>query len=181
MSQHPVSDYARQNADEIAAVVATLDDDVLQSLVSEIVIAHKVYLSGIGRSGLSAKAIAMRLMHIGVRAFAVGEIATPGIEEGDLLIVLTATGRGTILTQAKAARGVGARVATISARDEGDLPDISHVLLVLPVRSGVPTVQHAGSLFEQSALVIGDAVCRAVQERLGVPTSELNRRHANLS
>jgi 6-phospho-3-hexuloisomerase len=54
------------------------------------------------------------------------------------------------------------------------------VRLHLPARTVVPTGQHAGSLFEQSLLVVGDALCRRVQAELGVPTSALDARHANL-
>ncbi|MEA4942895.1 MAG: 6-phospho-3-hexuloisomerase [Propionicimonas sp.] len=176
-----IVDYARGNVAELAAVVDTVDEQVLQNLVAAIVGAQKVYLSGIGRSGLSARAVAMRLMHIGIQAYAVGEIATPGIEAGDLFIAVSATGRGSLLEQARVADKVGAPVAAITTKPDGELQQLAGVVLVLPVRSQVPTEQHAGSLFEQSALVVGDAVCRAVQERLGVPESELDRRHANLS
>jgi 6-phospho-3-hexuloisomerase len=52
---------------------------------------------------------------------------------------------------------------------------------VLPARTAVPTIQHAGSLFEQSTLVLGDALCLAARTSLGVPESELDARHANLT
>lgn len=176
-----IMDYARGNVAELGAVVDTLDEQVLQNLVSAIIAARKVYFSGVGRSGLAARAVAMRLMHIGIQAYAVGEIATPGIEAGDLFVAVSATGRGTLLQQARVADRAGAGVATITTKPDGELQELAGVVVVLPVRSQVPTQQHAGSLFEQSALVVGDAVCRAVQQRLGVPESELDRRHANLS
>lgn len=143
--------------------------------------APRVYLTGTGRSGLAARAVAMRLMHIGVDAYAVGEVATPGIAQGDLLVAITSSGRGTIADQARTAVGLGATVAAITTRADGELRELSATTVVLPIRCGVATEQHAGSLFEQSALVIGDAMCRVVQERLGVPSSALDERHANLS
>lgn len=178
-----VHGYAVSNAREISAVIDTLgtQHDALDRLVEAILGASRVYLTGVGRSGLTARAIAMRLMHIGVDAFAVGEVATPGIGAGDLLLAVTSSGRGTIADQARIASGVGASVAAITTRAEGDLQSLSSATIVLPIRADVPTRQHAGSLFEQSALVIGDAVCRVVQERLGVPTAVLDERHANLS
>ncbi len=178
---NPVSAYARANAAEITAVVATLDEEPLEALVDAIVAAPRVYLTGVGRSGLAGRAIAMRLMHIGLSAYAVGEVATPGIGRDDLLIAITATGRGAVVDQARTALRHGATVAAITTRAEGDLQDLAGPVVRLPVRDTVPTEQHAGSLFEQSALVVGDAVCRRVQEVLGVPTAELDRRHANLA
>ena len=178
-----VRDYAAANAHEIQAVVDTLDTqrDELDELVSLILHAKRVYLTGAGRSGLAGRAIAMRLMHTGLDAYVVGETSTPGIAEGDLLLAVTSSGRGTIANQARIADGAGASVAAITTRADGDLQALSSATIVLPIRSDVPTEQHAGSLFEQSALVIGDAVCRIVQDRLGVPTSVLDERHANLS
>ncbi len=176
-----VGAYARANAAEIAAVVDTLDDGPLEELVSAIIAAPRVYLTGVGRSGLAGRAIAMRLMHIGRAAYVVGEVATPGIGAGDLLVALTATGRGVVVDQARTALRHGAGVAAVTTRTEGELQELAHPVVCLPVRTRVPTEQHAGSLFEQSALVVGDAICRRVQEILGVATSELDRRHANLS
>lgn len=176
-----VAAYAAANAREIATVVDAIDDRALSELVDRIVAAERVYLTGVGRSGLAASAIAMRLMHVGLSAYAVGEIAAPGIGAQDLLIAVTATGRGSIAAQGSIAHALGAEVAAVTTRTDGELQDQADVLVVLPIRRTVTTEQHAGSLFEQSALVIGDAVCRAVQERLGVPAAALDRRHANLS
>jgi 6-phospho-3-hexuloisomerase len=175
------TEYAQANVAELAAVVAKLDEEVLASLAEAIVSAKRVYFTGVGRSGLVARAIAMRLMHIGVPTFAVGEIATPGIAEGDLLVAVTATGRGSVLSQAQTAIKCGASVVAITTDGDNELAVTASTVVIFPIRVDVPTDQHAGSLFEQSALVIGDAICRVVQEELGVPTSELDRRHANLS
>ncbi|BDI22569.1 6-phospho-3-hexuloisomerase [Herbiconiux sp. L3-i23] len=174
-----MSAYARSNVEELAAVVAELDDAALDALVDAIVAAPRVYFTGIGRSGLSARAIAMRLMHIGIHAFVVGEVATPGIGAGDLLVAFTSSGRGSVQAQADVASSVGAWIATFTTK-ENELTARSVASVILPARTVVATQQHAGSLFEQACLVVGDAICRAVQERLGVPTEELDRRHANL-
>jgi len=68
----------------------------------------------------------------------------------------------------------------VTVDPDPELAQLATAVVTLPIRTEIPTQQHAGSLFEQSCLVICDAVCRTVQETLGVPTSELNRRHASL-
>jgi 6-phospho-3-hexuloisomerase len=173
--------FAQSNVDELRALMSTVPADAADELVQRILDARKVYFSGAGRSGLMAKAVAMRLMHIGLQSFAVGEIATPGISAGDLLVVFSARGGQATIAQARTARSVGADVAAITVRPDADLVGLAVTVLTLPVRTEVPTQQHAGSLFEQGCLVLGDAICRAVQEKLGVPTAELDKRHANLS
>jgi Predicted sugar phosphate isomerase involved in capsule formation len=44
---------------------------------------------GAGRSGLVAKAFAMRLMHLGMISYVVGETITPALQTGDLIVVLS--------------------------------------------------------------------------------------------
>lgn len=181
MNGHQAVSYARDNVAELDAVVDSLDPEELNALIAALTTAPRVFFTGIGRSGLSARAVAMRLMHIGLTTYVAGEIATPGIGADDLLVAISSSGRGSIAAQGRSARAHGARVATITTKTDGELQSISSTVLVLPIRDTVTTAQHAGSLFEQSALVIGDAICRVVQEQLQVPTDELNRRHANLS
>jgi len=176
-----IKDYAAANVDELRAVVSAVSADQLDELAAKIAVAPRVFLTGVGRSGLVAKALAMRLMHIGVAAYAVGEVATPGIDSHDLLVAFSASGRGSVVEQARVALKHDATVASVSTSADGDLAQPSSIVVVLPIRSTVPTEQHAGSLFEQSCLVIGDAVCRAVQDLRGASTSDLDRRHANLS
>ena len=50
-------------------LVAEDIDDFLDIIVS----ANNVFVTGAGRSGLAAKAFAMRLMHLGLSAYVVGE------------------------------------------------------------------------------------------------------------
>lgn len=175
-----VRGFALHAADEITQLVAAVDAEALEAAVALLCRVPRVHISGNGRSGLMAKAIAMRLMHIGLQSFAVGEIATPGIQKDDLLVIVSSSGRGTLLEQARTARDFGARVLAITADPGNPLAQEAQARIIVPARTEVATGQHAGSLFEQGVLVTGDALCRSVQARLGVPTSELNRRHANL-
>jgi 6-phospho-3-hexuloisomerase len=174
------SAYARSAVAELAAMVSEVVPGQLETMVEAWAGAPRLFFTGVGRSGLAAKAVAMRLMHIGRTAYVVGEIATPAIGEGDLLVAVSSSGRGSILEQARTAAGLGARIAAITSSPANELAALAAAVLVLPARTRVSTEQHAGSLFEQSVLVLGDAVCRGVQARLGVASGELDARHANL-
>lgn len=176
-----VVDYARENVAELADLVNHVTPASLERLTEVIVAAPRIYFTGVGRSGLAARAVAMRLMHIGKTIFVVGEVATPAIRGGDLLVAVSSSGRGSILNQARSAVDAGAEIAAIVAKQSTELAELAKASLVLPTRTTVPTRQHAGSLFEQGTLVIGDALCRAVQSRLDVPEEILDNRHANLS
>ena len=180
MTDSPLS-AARSNVTELSRIVEALDPVALDEVVHTIARASRVFFTGVGRSGLVARAIAMRLMHVGIPTFAVGEIATPGIEAGDLLVAVTSSGRGSVLQQARTANEIGADVLVVTAAPESGIVELASIALILPARTEVPTQQHAGSLFEQAALVVGDALLHSVQQRLRVPSAELDRRHANLA
>ena len=175
-----VTDLARDAVAELSKLVNQLDPDRAAAAVGELTRAHRVFFTGVGRSGLVAQALAIRLMHTGLQAFAVGEAATPAIAAGDLLVAVSAAGSVAVAEQAAKARQLGSRILAMTAIACGRLVDAADTVLLIPARTGVPTTQHAGSLFEQGCLVIGDALCAAVRLRLGVPESDLAARHANL-
>ncbi|MEM2817946.1 MAG: SIS domain-containing protein, partial [Archaeoglobaceae archaeon] len=68
------------------SVKEVYEHEKLNSFIRFIEEAERIFVVGIGRSGLVAKAFAMRLMHLGYKAFVIGETTTPRIEAGDLLV-----------------------------------------------------------------------------------------------
>ncbi|MDF2046845.1 6-phospho-3-hexuloisomerase [Microbacterium sp. Kw_RZR3] len=167
--------------DASAADAASLDD--LADLVAG---ADRVFVMGAGRSGLALRMTAMRLMHLGLPVFVVGEVTTPAIGEGDLLLV--ASGSGTtsgIVRAAEIAVAAGARVAVITTASESPLSALSTVAVVIPAaakrdRSESASAQYAGSLFEQIVVLVGDALFHALWKRSGASADDLWPRHANL-
>jgi 6-phospho-3-hexuloisomerase len=178
-----------QIASELGSVVERLtsaDDTAADALVDEIAGARRVFVHGAGRSGLALRMTAMRLMHLGLDVHVVGETSTPAIGEGDLL--LTASGSGTtesIVRAARTAVEAKARVALITTATDSPLAELSSATLVVPAaakldRSKTASEQYAGSLFEQTVLLIGDALFHTLWQRSGRSADELWPRHANL-
>ncbi|MEK6345809.1 MAG: 6-phospho-3-hexuloisomerase [Curtobacterium sp.] len=148
--------------------------------------ADRVFVHGAGRSGLALRMTAMRLMHLGLDVHVVGEVTTPAIREGDLLLVASGSGttRG-IVEAARTAAGVGARVLAVSTTDDAPLSEVADTTLVVPAatktdRSGTASAQYAGSLFEQAVALLGDALFHALWQRGGHSADDLWPRHANL-
>jgi 6-phospho-3-hexuloisomerase len=129
---------------------------------------------------------AMRLMHLGRTVFVVGDTTTPAIERGDLL--LTATGSGTttgIVRAATTAHELGAAVATITTAPGSPVAELSSVVVTVPAagkldRSGAASAQYAGSLFEQTVVLLGDALFHTLWQRSSLSADELWPRHSNL-
>ena len=70
----------------------TIAPEKLQEVIKKIKEHKRIFVYGTGRSGLMLKAFAMRLMQIGLNSYVVGETTTPSVQEGDLLIVASASG-----------------------------------------------------------------------------------------
>ena len=83
---------------EIGAVLSQVSDDMGDRMCNEILGARRIACFGVGREGLMMKALAMRLMHLGLDAHVVGDMSTPPIGKGDLLLV--SAGPGSFSTEA---------------------------------------------------------------------------------
>jgi 6-phospho-3-hexuloisomerase len=148
--------------------------------------AERIFLVGAGRSGLALHSAAMRLMHLGLSVFMVGETTTPAIKEGDLL--LAASGSGTTSSIVKAAEKAvtaGAKVVALSTTATSPLATLAAHVIVVPAaqkedHGTTVSEQYAGSLFEQAILLLTDAVFQTLWSLDKTPSEELWKRHANL-
>lgn len=170
----------------VTASLATDRTDDIARLAALLTEAERVFVLGLGRSGLALGMVGMRLMHLGMTVHVVGDITTPAIGPGDVL--LAASGSGTtpgIVRAAQNAVAAGAAVAAITAAPASALAEAAEVVVVVPAagkldRSGTRSAQYAGSLFEQAVVIVGDAVFHSLWVRSGVSADELWPRHANL-
>lgn len=165
--------------DELNEVQQVLDETELENFAHRIQKARRVVFTAQGRSGFAARTMVCRLMHIGIDVHMAGQPDTPAVGEGDLLVAISSSaGTKITLNHLEAARKAGADRLLITAKDVG--PEVCENILRIPVRTRVGTVQHAGSLFEQAVMIVGDAVSWRVQTALGTTEEEMNRRHSNL-
>lgn len=166
--------------------LARADTDALTAVVDLLSAAPRVFVLGAGRSGLALRMTAMRLMHLGLEVHVVGEVTTPAITEHDLL--LTASGSGTtpaVIRAAQTAVDVGARVAAITTAADSPLAHLATASIVVPAaakldRSESASTQYSGSLFEQTVVLLGDALFDTLWQRSGSTADELWPRHTNL-
>lgn len=176
-----ISRCANESLAELSSLVGAVDPVQLDELAACAAAAPTVYFDAQGRSGLISRAVAMRLMHLGIATHVVGETLTPAISAGDLLIAASASGATpSTLAHARVARTIGATVAAITTSADTPLARAADLIVVLPARTVVPTSQHAGSLFEQSWLVVGDALCRTLQRLREQTDDQLAMMHANM-
>lgn len=180
------SEYSRLVGEEIAAALAETDDQEIETLLDMIQEADQVFVTGAGRSGFMMKAFAMRLMHLGLSAFVVGESTTPAIGVGDLLVAGSGSGQTKMtLAIVEAAANRGARTAVITAHPDSPIGmTCDHVVqLHTPITSvdrERPSRQPPGSLFEQALLAQCDATILMLMTRMGTTEEQIRRRHTKL-
>jgi 6-phospho-3-hexuloisomerase len=174
--------------DEIRSVLSGVTDESIEELSGSILNARRVFLFAMGRSGLAIKAFAMRLMHLGLKVHVVGEVTSPSLGEGDLLIIGSASGETpSVVLNCKKARKFGAGIASITASKESTVAGLSNIVITIPTktpkvpdRAGVSSVQPMGNLFEQSLLILTDIIVMNLMERLSIDSETMFKNHANL-
>jgi 6-phospho-3-hexuloisomerase len=172
---------------EVADVLDRIPSETAEQLCAELEAARRIACYGVGREGLMMKALCMRLMHLGLDAHVVGDMTTPPVGAGDLLVVSAGPGRfSTVLALLGVAREAGARTVVVTARPDGEAPRQADVVIELPAQtmaddSGPSTsVLPMGSLYEAVQLIFFDVVSLRLRERLGQGAEEMRARHTNL-
>ena len=172
---------------EVSQVASGFFPDQYLSFIKFLLGAERIFMTGQGRSGLVARAFAMRLMHLNFKAYVVGESTTPSIGRGDVLIACSGSGTTPItLSLAKSARRAGATLIALSCREDSPLSRIADLPIQLPAvgknaRSRkAMTIQLPGTLFEQVLFLYLDACVITLRRTLKLGDREMTSRHANL-
>lgn len=182
-------EIGKEIIDELSRSVGTLDNAQLDSLEKRITDAGKIYVAGAGRSLLMIRGLAMRLMHMGYKAFVVGETVTPAAEAGDLLIIGSGSGEtGSLISMAEKSKKLGVSVALITINPDSSIGKLADCVVRIDAATtkgpmaGCKSMQLGGSLFEQSLLILCDAlIIHMIKNRdLADANAELMRKHANL-
>ncbi|MUG70720.1 6-phospho-3-hexuloisomerase [Paenibacillus validus] len=179
--------YLAEIIKELNRTADFVADREVEDLVDRILQSKKVFVAGAGRSGLMVRAFAMRMMQMGIEAYVVGETVTPNLEKGDTLIIGSGSGETrTLIPVAEKAKSLGGSVAVITISPESTLGKLSDITVKMPGSpkekegSAYQTIQPMGALFEQSLLLVCDAVILKMMEKQGLDSRTMFGRHANL-
>jgi len=153
----------------------------IQQTVDIVTSAKKLFVYGVGRSGLAARAFAMRMVQLGLECFFIGETITPVVSEGDAVLIVSNTGSTASAVQvANIARRVGAKVISVTGGRSSKLAHASNVVLHIPTNGDPqrPRLAPLGTLFENASLILLDAVVAEIMVRLGQTEADMRTRHA---
>ena len=136
------------------------------------------FFSGQGRSGLVAEMAAMRFMHMGRPAHFVGEATAPSIRIGDGLCLVSGSGNTAVTVHfARIAKDEGAEIALITRQPDSALAQLASCVLHVPIEA---TRQFGGSLFEQTSLILLDAIVFELMQPVPDQHRMMLNRHTNL-
>ncbi|MCL2550233.1 MAG: 6-phospho-3-hexuloisomerase [Methanimicrococcus sp.] len=173
---------------EMAAGAVSQKDvyDMLAVLLTAKEKGRGVFIVGAGRSGLVGRAFAMRLMHMGFKAYVISETVTPAVQSGDVLVAISGSGNTKYVVEvARKCKRVGASVIALTSKDGSDLKELPALNVVLPSKckedesGSFDSKTPMGTTFEILALVFLDSVIMQLIELTGVTEDEMKARHAN--
>lgn len=167
--------------------------DTLQNVKRE---GRKALVVGAGRSGLVGKAFAMRLMHVGIDVYVMGETITPAIGEGDVVIIISGSGSGAMsIAAARMAKRLGSVIFAVTSYPDSDLGQVSDYIVVVPGREAVAeesdyqsrqllgeheSLAPMGTLFEGTCAVLLDGLIAELMTRLEVSEISMKEKHSTI-
>ncbi|MGN8646585.1 6-phospho-3-hexuloisomerase [Gracilibacillus sp. HCP3S3_G5_1] len=179
--------YMLEVISELKRTADLIKDEDTEQILEAITKADKVFVAGTGRSGFMGKSFAMRLMHMNVNVYVVGETITPSLTKNDLLIIGSGSGETkSLLAMAEKAKSIGATVALATTAPESSIGQLANITVTIPAKakaeneSEVKTIQPMGSLFEQSLLLFYDSLVLSLMEKKELHGNKMYTQHANL-
>ena len=170
--------YLLTNVAKLLAVNRTTE---IGDAVTIFTSAKKLFVYGVGRSGLAARAFAMRMVQLGLDCYFIGETITPVVGDGDAVLIVSNTGSTMSAIQvANIARRVGAKVISVTGHRTSKLAHASNVVLMIQSNGGTAQARLAplGTLFEDATVLLLDGLVAAIMERLGQTEADMRGRHA---
>ena len=183
--------------DNIESAQDFLDEEAIDKFEDIIIGSKNIFVTGAGRSGLAAKAFAMRLMHLGLSAYVVGETISPAIYEDDCIIAISGSGEtNTIVSAAKISKKRGAKVLALTSYPESTLGKLADCYVLVKGRTkkevddenymkrqiygNYTSLTPLGTAFELTTLVFLDAIVSELMEKMHQTESDLKARHTVL-
>jgi len=177
-------------------IVEGLNEKQINTMITAIQEADKVFMLGAGRSGLAAKAFAMRLVQLGLTAYVIGESVTPAMTDKDLLIAVSGSGETkSIVSAARVAKGVGSKVLAVTSYPRSRVGRVSDIKVVIKGRTKIDiekdhlkhqiigthsTLTPLGTLFEDTVMIFFDGIIAKLMTDLKKDEREMKSRHATL-
>ncbi len=174
-------EYIQRKIREILERVSEEDIRKVKTLFFQ---SNRIFVYGAGRSGLVAKAFAIRLVHLGFQTFVIGETISAPVTRGDLVIIVSGSGETipAVMT-AEIAHKIGAKVVSITAKKRSEIAKFADVTLFISSScSEEERKKYAplGTLFEASVWILLDGLIADLMDSKNETEEDMRSRHATL-
>lgn len=177
--------------DAIEEVSEGIDVEDVEDFSGSLLDADRVFLMGAGRSGLVAKAFAMRLMHLGLAVHVVGETTTPLHGEDDLVVAISGSGETSSIVEMGeiVAESDGTELALVTANRDSTIGGLADHVVELGGVGGLgeslgvddlSSYAPLGTAFEVTVFAFLDGVVSQLMGMMGQTEEDLAERHAAL-
>jgi len=174
-------EYTQHKIKEILSKVSYYDVKRVTDLFFN---SNRIFVYGAGRSGLVAKAFAIRLVHLGFQTFVIGETITGPVQKGDLVIIVSGSGETipAVMT-AEITQDLGAKVVSITGKKKSEIAKYADVTLFISATCNeIERKKYAplGTLFEASVWILLDGIIADLLNNKNETEENMRRRHATL-
>jgi 6-phospho-3-hexuloisomerase len=171
---------------EVAAAVRSVPGTEIERVADDLLAARRIACYAGGREGLVMRGLVMRLFHAGLDVHYVGDMTTPAVGPGDLVVLSCGPGRISMVEAlAGVARRDGARVLYLTAQPRNPPAEQADRVVHIAAQTMADDRNSAaalpmGSAYEIALFVLVDLITNEVRRRRSESVEELRSRHTNL-
>ena len=181
----------------ISSATELLDENTIEEFMKILTESKNVFVMGAGRSGLVAKAFAMRLVHLGLSAYVVGETISPAIYDDDCILAISGSGETkTIVSAVSIAKNRGSKALALTSYHESSLGKLADCVMKVKGRTKIDiddedyikrqidgnyvSLTPLGTAFELTSLIFLDGLIAELMQKMGKTEDDLKYRHTVL-
>ncbi|MCC7560068.1 MAG: 6-phospho-3-hexuloisomerase [Methanobacterium sp.] len=188
-----LNDAIEEILDNVCSVSAELDPKNIEDMTSLLQRSQHVFVMGLGRSGLVARAFAMRLMHLGISVYVVGETTTPALTSEDCLLAISGSGETfSIISAANIAHKRGTKIIAVTSYVDSTLGEMADLVVHIKGRTKIDSEKNyitrqmngkhqslspMGTLFEVTSLIFLDGLIAQLMVEMGKTEEDMKARH----
>ena len=185
-----------QVMNEMNQVLDSFTDEDVDKLISLICDTFKrptgkICGFGAGRMGYGLRAFMMRLNHLGISAYFIGDTFIPPLDENDLFIVTSGSGETkSVLKYLEIAKSKSVRTLAITGNRESSMAKLADYSIVFKSSNGglngednenkINSIQPMTSLNEQSMFVFFDIIAVMLIRTIGIKKENEKKFHFNI-
>jgi len=188
-----LNDAIQEIVDNVLSVTEELDPKNIEDMTELLQTSKNVFVMGLGRSGLVARAFAMRLMHLGISVYVVGETTTPALSSKDCLLAISGSGETfSIISAANIAHKRGTKIIAVTSYVDSTLGEMADLVVHIKGRTKIDSEKNyitrqmngkhqslspMGTLFEVTSLIFLDSLIAQIMLEMEITEEDMKARH----